>query len=689
MMSNGGGRPTSQMPFGGGGHSQISPRPSMNHQQQQQQNRNQNNHHSQHINNSRPQQQQSNASTTSSTARPKNCVKILQQYFADNSASQGLGILTFKTATLEMKSGGGNNKNNKSKGKTQTRYVSTVKVGEQSFQTFPNEFPTKEQAEEAAAAMAVERLGLQNYPACNAFGNNTSNNARHVSPTTTAATTSANNKTDSNVMSMPIGTFAVEDVAKEMASNVTISEKAKMATNNPDIDIEQFVDRIVKLVGKRSNGVWSTQIDVEFKKSFKQTLPDKWPDKIEKSEAASRRLRVDRPIEGRYIIYPILDESGEPVSLEPVNANNAIITGIEAVAAAMINGGVYNCDPQQDMLSSPIVPIANNVPHHPQAAVSRQQQPQFGYPASTGQPRPPGLICPEEDLWDVYVTCIHSTVNVCVRLLGENYSNKFDDLVTNMELKYHFDESGVGAAGDAKKDDLRVANPEVGALYAAKVESDWHRVEVTNVSGFDVTCYFIDHGDEDVLSMKDLRRLSPEFFSLAPQAKAVRLAGLEDFRDSQEAQNDLTNLALGRSLVGQVHTKDEHGISLILYDTSGNDEDVNINEKMLDKYRPGDAASKAGIIGYVNNKTNNSSSSNSSRIASPSPSSSGSGPTQPPPLETPTGRILEHPPMETLQAIDLNSMEPLLPTNVPKEGDFFDVNVTLAASPSNFTVTNQ
>ena len=45
---------------------------------------------------------------------------------------------------------------------------------------------------------------------------------------------------------------------------------------------------------------------------------------------------------------------------------------------------------------------------------------------------------------------------------------------------------------------------------------------------FSVTCYFIDHGDEDVLKVTDLRRLLPEFLELAPQAKSVRLAGLED-----------------------------------------------------------------------------------------------------------------------------------------------------------------
>ena len=51
-----------------------------------------------------------------------------------------------------------------------TRFVSTVKVLESNFQTFPNSFPTKEQAEEAAAAMAIAKLDISSHT------NSTNNN---------------------------------------------------------------------------------------------------------------------------------------------------------------------------------------------------------------------------------------------------------------------------------------------------------------------------------------------------------------------------------------------------------------------------------------------------------------------------------------------------------------------------------
>lgn len=56
--------------------------------------------------------------------------------------------------------------------------------------------------------------------------------------------------------------------------------------------------------------------------------------------------------------------------------------------------------------------------------------------SSRSQVKPPELVLPEDSLWDVYVTHIFSTVEVCIRLLGDEYSSKFEDLITDMELHY-------------------------------------------------------------------------------------------------------------------------------------------------------------------------------------------------------------------------------------------------------------
>ena len=90
---------------------------------------------------------------------------------------------------------------------------------------------------------------------------------------------------------------------------------------------DKVISRIVDLVGSRSNGVWSTQIEVEYKRKFKGEagLPDKWTKALEaeaeKAAAASADgqqsntappfpLRVDWPLPGvdRCIIYTNLKQ---------------------------------------------------------------------------------------------------------------------------------------------------------------------------------------------------------------------------------------------------------------------------------------------------------------------------------------------------------------------------------------------
>ena len=73
---------------------------------------------------------------------------------------------------------------------------------------------------------------------------------------------------------------------------------------------------------------------------------------------------------------------------------------------------------------------------------------------------------------------------------------------------------------------------QIGRYYAAKYESEWHRVEVVDVSGVYITCFFIDHGDREIVTGESLKELDDMFLDLAPQAFPVRLVGLEAFADS-------------------------------------------------------------------------------------------------------------------------------------------------------------
>ena len=178
-------------------------------------------------------------------------------------------------------------------------------------------------------------------------------------------------------------------------------------------------------------------------------------------------------------------------------------------------------------------------------------------------------------------------------ILGEEHSERFEDLSSNMDLHY-YDKAAIP----------RVGQPEVGKIYAAQVSSDWHRVKVTEVRGIDCTCWFLDHGDEDAVPVEDLREIAPKFLELPPQAVSVQLAGLEDYSYSEALLQQLNSALLGKSLVGKVENRRSLGSScvkagkastkprLVLFDTSSEDVDVNLNQKLIEQLVTQDAQSR-------------------------------------------------------------------------------------------------
>lgn len=155
----------------------------------------------------------------------------------------------------------------------------------------------------------------------------------------------------------------------------------------------------------------------------------------------------------------------------------------------------------------------------------------------------------------------------------------------------------------------RVVQPEVGKIYAAQVSSDWHRVKVIEVRGIDCTCCFLDHGDEDKIPVEDLREIAPKFLDLPAQAMTVELAGLEDYDYSETLLQHLNNLLLGKSVVGKVENRSGLGNKfvkssktstkprVVLFDTSSEDVDVNLNQKLIELLVSQDSQSKLPSVG--------------------------------------------------------------------------------------------
>jgi len=296
-------------------------------------------------------------------------------------------------------------------------------------------------------------------------------------------------------------------------------------------DAALYGDRVVQLIGDRQNGVWAAGIEAQYTERWGEKLPSLWFQEVE----AAARIRVDCPIpgSGRYIVFPVL-----------------------AAAAARTEGT-------------------------PELSLSQLQ--------------PPALAFPEDDLWDVFITCVRSTVHLSIRLVGDDTSERFEDLSSNMDLHY-YDKEAIP----------RVVGPEVGRVYAAHLSADWHRVRVVEVRGAECTCWFVDHGDTEVVPVDDLREMAPKFLDLPPQAITVQLAGLEEYEYTEPIVQHLNSLLLGKSLVAKVENRRLLGgynkpgkevPRLVLFDTSSEDVDVNLNQKLIELMVSQDSQSKLPLPG--------------------------------------------------------------------------------------------
>ncbi len=522
--------------------------------------------------------QQQSMSSSSSLSNSAKDVGRWKQELERLCQSRQLPTPEFKTAQMANK-----------------KFVSTAIVGGNDvkrFQTFPSDFPTAAMAEDAASKAAVEALS-----------------------------------SDASVAAMKSSAAAGGNLS---SANNGHRQMPNGAVNG---DLATMFDRIVSLVGNRTNGIWATRIEVEFKQKFPSCdLPSDWVARV----SEDKRIEVDEPIPGKHIL--------KPSATSPA--------GAEAVASAP------TASASAESLSSPAAPAPSSSTDRSARSPTSQLKPAPSMngglnvapaAAPSEQARPPPITYPQDEFWEVYITSVFSTVHVYLRFLHDEYQTSFDEMVTDMELHY-FDADNQPA----------VSQPQVGRLYAAKVDSEWHRVEVREVHGVFVTCFYIDQGEKVATTIDNLKELHPKFLKLPAQAVPVRLVGLEHLADSNEALKEVQKEIETKALVAQVQSRAPGNIALVLHDTS-KEEDVNLNERLLNKLDPA-----------------------SSPPAVESPPMSMS-PLPIPPSAT-LASLAGAMGMDDLLPPDIASLKSLVVADVPHVGEFFDVNVTLAASPSNFTV---
>ncbi|XP_019536103.2 tudor domain-containing protein 7A isoform X2 [Aedes albopictus] len=188
-----------------------------------------------------------------------------------------------------------------------------------------------------------------------------------------------------------------------------------------------------------------------------------------------------------------------------------------------------------------------------------------------------------EQYWNLYITNPVSTVEIWARLVGPEFSDKMDSLITDIELSM---------MGNDKR---KPSSVTIGEYYLVQTPDCWYRVRIDEIdcNNNQSVCFFIDVGEWERVALDDIYVCDAKYLHLPGQSLCFSLDGLEDFGENPKAKPHLDNLISGKVCIGEILTprneyeKDRELISvgdvrikMILYDTSS-DEDVNLNPVIL------------------------------------------------------------------------------------------------------------
>lgn len=134
--------------------------------------------------------------------------------------------------------------------------------------------------------------------------------------------------------------------------------------------------------------------------------------------------------------------------------------------------------------------------------------------------------------------------------------------------------------------------PKGGELVSAKFsDGQWYRAKVRRTSPLkkEAEVTFIDYGNQDTVSFKDIRPLDPKFRSLPGQAQDARLSFVKLVDTNSEyfpeSLDRFKSLAEGRKLIANVDAREGPLLHLRLIDpsdpTSASDPTVCINADLV------------------------------------------------------------------------------------------------------------
>ncbi|XP_077287282.1 tudor domain-containing protein 7 tapas [Arctopsyche grandis] len=274
------------------------------------------------------------------------------------------------------------------------------------------------------------------------------------------------------------------------------------------------VERIVKIVAEHPNGLWASGIPDIYINKFEETLPTNWLTMAE----SSSQIQIEKGATSMLMLFPASETTLFSTSSTPSISDDDL--GLS------------------DSIES--------------------------------------LQYPEDSQWKVFIMSANSTVEIWLRIIGEQYSDAFESLNADMELYFN----------DISKPSNNIAK---GGWYAIKCEDGWFRTQVLEIDFLNcsIVCFLVDTGDEETHQFSNLYDLPQQFLKVAPQAILCRLAGLEEYSMGKLEKFNLSEKLVGKSLIADVlqtpeelMSGDDPTITVVLYDTSSKD-DINLNKELL------------------------------------------------------------------------------------------------------------
>ncbi|XP_076069897.1 tudor domain-containing protein 7-like isoform X2 [Oratosquilla oratoria] len=348
---------------------------------------------------------------------------------------------------------------------------------------------------------------------------------------------------------------AEEVVAKKALEHLELLRSSSPLPVTHDFMLS--LKRVKELISSQSNGVWWQHVKEKYEAAYQETLPYDWCQKVVHQKPCL--LDVNNPKEGLWIVNANHSEQESPTLFEDTS-QSLLNTEDDGSPVPRIN------------LAPVHLSTSNN--SSPRSASISPRSNTSAEGLENDVLLPPPLKLPEDKFWDVYISYIQSCDDVRFRLIGDEYSVAYESLVTDMELHYM-----------EEKNRIPVTKPQQNGIYVCSHEESWYRVQIIRKErdkDNSVTVFFVDDGDEETIPLESLYELKKDFHQLPCQHVRCSLVGLEFGGRDPTVLFFLQNLALGKPLVAEVVERVEGTLSVVLYDTS-TEEDVNINQKVSEE----------------------------------------------------------------------------------------------------------